>query len=609
MEREENIKRIKEQLRKEEQEQKKKWGEDKVSIENLRQEGGIISPLKIMNQRYDISGTPQIIIEHVAKKNFNTSYFSVGTPITLFHVNSQEQCRGKIVEAADKKMEISLYLDEYSSWLIGKECGIRPAVDEKTFKYMHAVLDALLRNEDTHLNRHFSYLFGYKKLPSLENSALENVSLGNLNSSQQMALRHCMGLDPISIIHGPPGTGKTTTLVEIVKNLCQNGKKIIASAPSNAAIDHLAKQLHQAGLKILRLGNTEKIEEELTPYTQTAILYEGEARKEIKKLRIQLEECRKLARQYKRNFGNEEKSKRKAYQEEAKELKQQIKATIRYHLLRYLEETQVVLGTPIGLQDSLLKEVTFDAAVLDEAGQCLIPLGLLVAEKAEKFILAGDHHQLPPTVLSTEAAKEGLTTSILEEAINNGIPTQFLATQYRMSPEIANFSSSYFYGNKLVSDAPSLPDSLVYYDTAGAEFNEKREGESWSCTNLQEIEVVLNHRSLWEEKMASKVFISPYAAQVRKATEMMPDIPCSTIDSFQGQEADLVIISLVRSNEQGKIGFLKDHRRMNVALTRAKKKLVVIGDSTTLTKDPFYQAFVTYTEQINAYHSVFELLY
>lgn len=207
-----------------------------------------------------------------------------------------------------------------------------------------------------------------------------------------------------------------------------------------------------------------------------------------------------------------------------------------------------------------------------------------------------------------EVEKE-LSVSVLERAINSGVPSDLLQLQYRMTPEIATFSSRYFYDGKLQSSNPSIPDSLVFFDTAGAGFDEKRDQNSRSTTNPEELRIVSEHYKNWFKKGQKVVFISPYSAQVELAKTLLKGIGISTIDSFQGQEADVVILSLVRSNSEGKIGFLSDYRRMNVALTRAKKKLVVIGDSATLANDEFYQQFIAYVEEIGAYKSVFELMY
>lgn len=266
---------------------------------------------------------------------------------------------------------------------------------------------------------------------------------------------------------------------------------------------------------------------------------------------------------------------------------------------------------PSSLKEWIIKlngSSPLDVAFLDEAGQCIEPLAWLVLEKGNRAVLSGDHLQLPPTVISQEVERE-LSISVLERAMLSGVKSDLLQVQYRMTPEIAGFSSRYFYEGKLQSNPSSIPDSLLFFDTAGAGFIEKREENHRSIHNPEELRIISEHWQEWCNNNQSVVFISPYSAQVEQAKKLLKSINVSTIDSFQGQEADVVILSLVRSNDEGKIGFLSDHRRMNVAMTRARTKLIVVGDSTTLANDDFYQQFIAYSEEIGAYRSVFELMY
>ena len=263
----------------------------------------------------------------------------------------------------------------------------------------------------------------------------------------------------------------------------------------------------------------------------------------------------------------------------------------------------------MGLNDAKIDKINFDTLLLDEAGQCIEPLAWCIFPKAEKYVLAGDHLQLPPTVLSAEAAKLGLNRSILESAIDHIPSVYLLNTQYRMRSAIAGFSSGYFYKG-LLQTAEHLANSGVhisFIDTAGSGNNEKHGPDGVSLQNEGELKVaaiLIEQENLIPESTA---FISPYSGQVTAAKESLPaGMRCSTIDSFQGQEKENIILSLVRSNDDGDIGFLKDYRRMNVALTRAKEKLFVIGDSATLGGDPFYNAFLEYMEQHGNYRTVWE---
>jgi superfamily I DNA and/or RNA helicase len=409
------------------------------------------------------------------------------------------------------------------------------------------------------------------------------------------------------LVHGPPGTGKTTTLVEVVEQL-KDKKKILVSAPSNAAVDHFAKSLIQRGIKVLRLGNTMKVNEDIWKHTPEGILSQDEFAKPLKKLKIRANEFRKMAKQYKRSFGKSEREQRKLLYAEFKALKDEMKRTTSHYLEKSVARAEVIIGTPVGLSDNLIRDVNFDLVILDEAAQCLEPMAWIVLQKGNRFILAGDPYQLPPTVIDKQAGKNGLSISILERGFESGLTSNLLNLQYRMPPQIADFSSSYFYDDALQSNKVNSGEHLFFYDTAGANFDEKKE-ETKSISNPDELDIVLKSIDKWTSEYTECVFISPYAGQVELAKSSLENTRVSTIDSFQGQEADVIILSLVRSNPDGNIGFLKDYRRMNVAMTRAKEKLIVIGDSTTLGKDPFYKAFIDYTEKNDCYHSVFELMY
>jgi len=249
--------------------------------------------------------------------------------------------------------------------------------------------------------------------------------------------------------------------------------------------------------------------------------------------------------------------------------------------------------------------------VMDEAGQCMEPFAWLVFPMAKRVVLAGDHWQLPPTILSQTAAREGLSTSILERAVKSGYPLTLLSVQYRMRRSIADFSSERFYEGK-IETPQHLADRdihVTFIDTAGSGTAEQPGENGGSLRNDAELDIAARLLRTEIRDPSTVAFISPYAAQVAAAREVLPESTrISTIDSFQGQEMPIVIVSLVRSNEEGIIGFLKDYRRMNVALTRAQESLYVIGDSATIGADPFYRAFLEYTERQGAYRSVWEFM-
>ncbi len=316
-----------------------------------------------------------------------------------------------------------------------------------------------------------------------------------------------------------------------------------------------------------------------------------------------------MALKYKRSFGKAEREQRNLLFKEVKNIRTEIKKLQAYNEEKLYTEADVILGTPVGLYDAKINHLTFNTLLIDEAGQCIEPLAWCIFPLAQKYVLAGDHLQLPPTVLSNEAAKLGLNKSILEISIAAVENTFLLNTQYRMREAIAGFSSNYFY-NGLLQTATHLGNTgahIIFIDTAGSGYNEKQGSDGSSLQNDGELQIVLKLIETEILEPLHTAFISPYAAQVAAAKEILPkQMRISTIDSFQGQEKEIIILSLVRSNDDGDIGFLKDYRRMNVAITRAKEKLFVIGDSATIGADGFYTSFLTYIEKSGTYKTVWE---
>ncbi len=410
-------------------------------------------------------------------------------------------------------------------------------------------------------------------------------------------------------MHGPPGTGKTTTLAAAIFQLVKAGEKLLVSAPSNTAVDNIAKALVRKGMQILRVGNTSKVDEAVFPFTPEGKLSNAKQQKEIKQLKIRAEEFRKMALKYKRSFGKAEREQRSLLFKEVKNIRTGIKQLQSYNEEKLYNEADVILGTPVGLYDAKINKLTFHTLLMDEAGQCIEPLAWCIFPLAEKYVLAGDHLQLPPTVLSNDAARLGLNRSILEVSVANVKQVYLLNMQYRMREAIAGFSGDYFYYGLLLT-AGHLGNTgkhITFIDTAGSGYNEERGRDGTSLQNPGELDIVLKILESESLDPFTTAFISPYAGQVAAAKEVLPgEMRISTIDSFQGQEKETIILSLVRSNDDGDIGFLRDYRRMNVALTRAKEQLFVIGDSATIGADPFYNAFLSYMEKNGDYRTVWE---
>ncbi|MGI4021797.1 MAG: AAA domain-containing protein, partial [Janthinobacterium lividum] len=435
----------------------------------------------------------------------------------------------------------------------------------------------------------------------------------------------------LAIVHGPPGTGKTTTLVQAIKALFQqNNRQILVVAPSNTAVDLLTEKLADEGLNVLRVGNPARVSERLAATTLDSKMAVHSGMKEIKKLKKQAAEYKNMAHKYKRNFGRAEQEQRKALFNEAHKIIKEVGKTEQFMMDEILAKAEIITATLVGANHYTVRNLKFDVVVIDEAGQALEPACWIPILKAQKVVLAGDHHQLPPTIKSAEAARNGLNNTLLEKcAVRHPEAVVLLEEQYRMHETIMGYSSGVFYQQQLKAHASvaqhllfeqDLP--LLFVDTAGCGFNEKAEGTS--TANPEEAAFLIKHLTQFVAELEAHYdvenfptigIISPYKQQIIVLKEALVSadlqkytekISVNTIDSFQGQERDIIYISLTRSNNHNEIGFLSDIRRMNVALTRARKKLVVIGDSSTLSKLPFYADFITYAEQKNAYQSAWE---
>ncbi|MBN8673542.1 MAG: AAA family ATPase [Chitinophagales bacterium] len=590
----------------EEKEQANRYKLDQAhTLKQLKAEGLALHPIIVTRRSFGYADYPEISF----KLSFppETNLFRDGAAIECF-ITGEEPVKGVLISLDGKNGEFRLFAPDFPDWIEDDGVGIKLAPDTRTTSIMKKVLNELENNKP--LFKLFEQLHG-NPITAKGLSGVNTTSFRNhdLNNSQQQAVTAIMQNEQITIVHGPPGTGKTTTLVEAIVQLVKAGEKVLVSAPSNTAVDNIAKALIGQGIKLLRVGNTSKVDETIFAHTPEGKLNNSKQLKEIKQLKIRAEEFRKMALKYKRSFGKAEREQRNLLFKEVKNIRTEIKKLQAYNEEKLFEEAQVIAGTPIGLYDAGVDHLHFATLVIDEAGQCIEPLAWCIFPLADKMVLAGDHWQLPPTVLSNEAAKLGFNRSILEAAITTVNTIHLLNVQYRMRQTIAGFSSDYFY-NGLLQTAAHLADTgahLTFIDTAGSGYNEKHGPDGTSLQNEGELNIV---RQLIENaalNTTQTAFISPYSGQVTAAKEQLPkEMRISTIDSFQGQEKENIILSLVRSNDDGDIGFLKDYRRMNVAITRAKEQLIVIGDSATIGGDPFYNAFLVYVEQHGTYRTVWE---
>lgn len=592
----------------EEKEQSNRYKLDQThSLKQLKAEGLALHPIVVTRKNFGYADYPEISFKLPFPPEANM--FRDGAAIECF-VTGEEPVKGVLLNLDGKNGEFRLFAPDFPDWIEDNGVGIKLAPDTRTTSIMKKALQDLENNKP--LFNLFQQLHNAATIAAPVQQQYNNaLSFRNkkLNESQQQAVNAITENDQLCIVHGPPGTGKTTTLIEAIVQLVQKGEKILVSAPSNTAVDHLSKGLLQQGINLLRVGNVTKVDELIFNHTPEGKLNNSKALKEIKELKKRAEEFRRMALKYKRSFGKAEREQRSLLFKEVKNIRNEIKKLQQYNEEKLFDDAQVIAGTPIGLYDAGLQNRTFTTLVIDEAGQCIEPLAWCIFPLAEKIVLAGDHWQLPPTVLSNEAAILGFNRSILEVAIEKMPSASLLNIQYRMRKAIAGFSSSYFY-NDLLHTAEYLENKgvhLTFIDTAGSGYNETHGPDGVSLQNEGELNIV---RQLMEQEqldVQQTAFISPYSGQVAAAKEQLAKgLRISTIDSFQGQENETIIVSLVRSNDDGTIGFLKDYRRMNVAMTRAKEQLFVIGDSATIGADAFYNAFLSYVEAHGTYRTVWE---
>lgn len=591
----------------EEKEQAKRYSLDQQhTLKALKAEGLALHPIIVTRKNFGYADYPEISFRLGFPPEANL--FRDGAAIECF-IAGEEPVKGVLMNLDGKSGEFRLFAPDFPDWIEDNGVGIKLAPDTRTTSIMKKVLNELENNKPL-----------YKLFEQLHNTAADTLvssstkQAGNfqskkLNESQQQAVNAILQNEAITIVHGPPGTGKTTTLTEAVIELIKSGEKVLVSAPSNTAVDNICKGLIQQGVKLLRVGNASKADEVIFPHTPEGRLNNSKQQKEIKQLKMRAEEFRRMALKYKRSFGKAEREQRNLLFKEVKNIRTEIKKLQHYNEEKLFEEAAVIAGTPIGLYDASITKMRFQTLIIDEAGQCIEPLAWCIFPLADKIALAGDHWQLPPTVLSNEAAILGFNQSILETAITTVKDVYLLNTQYRMREAIAGFSSNYFY-NDLLLTASHLTNTgthITFIDTAGSGYNEKHGPDGVSLQNEGELNIVRQLVETETIQPRTAAFISPYSGQATAAKEILPkEMRISTIDSFQGQEKETIILSLVRSNDDGEIGFLKDYRRMNVAITRAKEQLIVIGDSATIGGDAFYNSFLSYVEKKGTYRTVWE---
>lgn len=601
-------------------------------------ESGILwYPVEITRKHYTIGEYVEVVVKR-SKEESGKHQFRVGAGCVVFSNDAERrEWSGTVSFLQRNKMGVILKNDFLQKEALFQEghVGVELVYDERPYKVMKAAIKEVIRSNDPIVEalregvRNFSPLDLF--VPEGELPDLSVV--GHLNENQQEAVKGALGSAQMSIIHGPPGTGKTTTLVALVQALTKIEKRIFVCAPSNNAVDLLARQLDALGIPVLRIGNVTRIGDSIAHLTLEEKARNHPDWKHIKKVKIQAEEAQKKAATYKRNFGAQQRNERHQMYKEARELRKWARELGDRLTADIIQNTKVIATTLVGISAPALEGIQCNTLVIDEASQTLEAECWNAMLRARRVIFAGDHYQLPPTVKSLEAKKMGLDHTLLERMSGVIQHSYLLREQYRMNDEILGFSNGQFYDGKLFSNEKVAghrlrpgDDPVTLVDTSGCAFDENFNSKQRSLSNPGEYFMLKEHLHVhFQDKDTGKYpdlaevsigIISPYAEQVRYIRDEIRqdadfiglDIEVDTIDGFQGQEKDVIYLSLVRSNPKGEIGFLKDARRLNVALTRARKKLVIIGDMTTLSSNDLFNQLADHVEKHGKYQSAWEYM-
>ncbi|MER2998370.1 AAA domain-containing protein [Pontibacter populi] len=636
----EELKQVQELLKIEQEEDRQQYKIKslKSSIQERKDMGFCWYPVVISKEEIGFGNKVVIELERTSGRD-QLHLFQTGKAAALFSNNGDRNTlNGVIVGLKRNKVLLATNKEDLPDWIDDGKLGIDLTFDEMSYREMEFAMKKVIETDKTRLAELRDILLGVKA-PAFTDIKVEEIPA--LNDSQNDAVRKVAQAKDVAIIHGPPGTGKTTTLVHAILYTLKTQKRLLVTAPSNTAVDLLTEKLANEGVNVIRIGNPSRVSDVLLEHTLDAQIMEHKAYKDLKTVRKTAEEYKRMAYQFKRKFGHEERMQRQLYKAESNRLLDEADNIEHYITEDLLDNVQVITCTLVGTANKAIRHLHYDTVFIDEAAQALEPACWVPISRANRVVLAGDHCQLPPTVKSFLADQKGLSTTLFEKCIARQPEVSvMLKTQYRMHHHIMQFSNEQFYNGELTAHESVHSSDLHGYDTffkpglavefidtAGCGYNEVVNPEAQSSANPEEADLLLNHLQLLlkdyvqdEEVAPLRIgVIAPYRAQInylQDKVEHMPhlhelykkrELSVGTVDSFQGQERDIIYISMVRSNETGEIGFLSDIRRMNVGMTRAKKKLVIVGDSATLTHHPYYDAFIKYTESINAYRSAWEL--
>lgn len=580
------------------------------------QQGVCWFPVKLGADRYN--SLNQLTVEVTRTETEETEHsFEYGRPVCFFRISADRQIRyfnfsAVISYVQDNKMVVVLPGPQVLPELVVTgELGVQLYFDDTSYKTMFAALREVAEAKGNRTARLREVLLG--KAPALRRET-GPVRFPWLNASQEKAVNQVLCAKEVAVVHGPPGTGKTTTLVEAVYETLHRENQVMVSAQSNTAVDWIAEKLVDRGIPVLRIGNPTRVNDKMLAFTY-------ERRFEAHSDYPELWQIRKIIREMTGRL-------RKSGREDRERLHNQLtKLRVRATGLEIridtelFTEARVIACTLVGAASRVLERKRFSSLFIDEAAQAIEAACWIAISRADRVILAGDHCQLPPTIKCIEAARGGLGRTLLEKVVLHKPETvSLLKIQYRMHEDIMRFPSRWFYHDELEA-APEVKyrgildfDTPVsWIDTSELDLQEKAVAEGTGRLNTGEAELLVRELKNYMERIGIRRIleehidfgvISPYRAQVHYLRHLLKKEPffrpcrrlitVHTVDGFQGQERDVIMISLVRANEKGQIGFLRDLRRMNVAITRARMKLLILGEAVTLTRHPFYRELYEY---------------
>lgn len=611
------------------------------SLRFRKREGLTWSPVTIDSQSTTFGGRSCIVIS-VPSHGGISGAFRSGSPVSLYQANDsgvpdpegEPPRRGLVRKSRKHQLEVVLDGEPLVSQDFHARWTLDVRGDDRTFRMMAEALSHWINTENPMERRFRDYLLGFDKLTTAPVETREDVSqlnasliapLNALNLLQRDWVKSVWKGHSLSLLHGPPGTGKTTALLVLIEGLVSRGKRILITAQSNAAVDWMLLSCHQRSMEAVRIGHPMRVDPKVWSFSLESRVESEPEFKQVRDFRKRSAKAWKEVDRFRRNFGPDERREKAEAKREALDLNREARDMEAYIAEKVIRKSSIIGSTLAGASDYMLREESFDYVIVDEAGQAMEPAVWIAMRKAPCVILAGDPQQLPPVVKSAKAVAAGLEKSLLEKLLDRHPSSEWnvmLEEQYRMNASIMEPSSDWFYGGRLKASSivadrklPGIPP-WTWIDTAGCGFSEERELEGSSTSNREEAGFVLDRllELVRQAPHATIGVVAPYRAQIEvletlwieRQGEIGEKLEFATVDAFQGQERDVMVLSLTRCNEEGAIGFLNEYRRTNVAMTRARSHLLVVGDGATLGSDPFFARMMELAEKAGAYRSAWE---